>query len=146
MDKMSDTRDKFWAGGFLYDPAQSAVFLHKRDGNTKINPNKWAFFGGLNEGKETFKECFARELHEEIGLSVSEHQIIPLCSYMNTELNTFRVVFYVESQVDVSDLKLGEGAGFGWIIVSDLSKYDLTDKTKDDLEVFIARIQNVEQH
>ena len=62
--------EKFWAGGFLYDRKKDSVFLHKRDGNTQVNPNKWAFFGGLNEGPESFAECFIRELHEEIGLAI----------------------------------------------------------------------------
>jgi len=39
--------DKFYAGGFLYNPATRSVLLHKRDSKTKVNPNQWAFFGGL---------------------------------------------------------------------------------------------------
>ncbi len=47
--------DKFYAGGFLYNPKIKAVLLHKRDDKTTFNPNKWAFFGGLNEPGETPK-------------------------------------------------------------------------------------------
>jgi 8-oxo-dGTP pyrophosphatase MutT (NUDIX family) len=128
---------KFWAGGFLYNSKDGTVLLHHRDGNTKINPNKWAFFGGLNEGPETPVECFVRELREEIGFSVGPEQAIPLREYLNIDMGTYRVIFYVESDVSEDDLTLGEGAGFEWIPLAQVSGYNLTDKTQDDLRYFI---------
>ena len=129
--------EKFWAGGFLYDPDANAVFLHHRDSNTKYNPNKWAFFGGLNEGNETPTQCFIRELKEEIGLKVTQDQVVPLREYMNVELNTYRMVFYVQSSVPPEELTLGEGAGFGWVYLDKIDDYDLTDKTIEDIVYFI---------
>lgn len=116
-----------------------AVLLHHRDGNTKINPNKWAFFGGLNEGQEDPIDCLIREVHEELGLRLTREQVIPLRSYMNRDLNTFRNVFYVESDVAKSALTLGEGAGFDWVPIDSVFGYDLTAMTRDDLAFFIAR-------
>lgn len=129
--------EKFWAGGFLYNRKDGTVLLHHRDGNTKINPNKWAFFGGLNEGSETFIECFVRELYEEIGLSTRPEQAVFLREYLNTDMGTYRVIFYVESDVLEDDLTLGEGAGFEWIPLARVSDYDLTGETRDDLRYFI---------
>lgn len=132
---------KYWAGGFLYNPVNNSIFLHKRDGNTKFNPNKWAFFGGLNEELDKSPlECFSRELKEEIGLQVGSKEIVELCEYMNVELDTYRVVFYVESDVSEKDLILGEGAGFGWIAINRMQEYELTDKTEDDLKLFLKKI------
>jgi 8-oxo-dGTP pyrophosphatase MutT (NUDIX family) len=129
----------FWAGGFLYDRAAQAVFLHKRDGKTKINPHKWAFFGGQNEGDETYVECFIREFQEEIGLKVLPTELKHLCEYMNTLVNQYRVVFYVESTVREEELVLGEGAGFAWIKLSEVFQYDLADRTCEDLRYFLAQ-------
>jgi 8-oxo-dGTP pyrophosphatase MutT (NUDIX family) len=144
---MSDPEPRpetFWAGGFLYNSRRDSVFLHHRDNKTKNNPNKWAFFGGLNEGSETCKECFARELREEIGLGVAEDRILPVREYVRTDSNTHRAVFYVfyvESEVEKDDLTLGEGAGFDWVSLNELDRYDLTDKTKEDLEFFVSRLK-----
>src|SRR5207244_6114350 len=71
--KFIERRPKFWAGGFLFDAQARKVLLHLRDEQTPFNPIRWAFFGGLNEGNESFGECFIRELHEEIGLRSEEH-------------------------------------------------------------------------
>jgi len=131
---------QFYAGGFLYNPQTKKVLLHKRDNKTKFNPNKWAFFGGLNEGNETPKQTFIRELEEEIGLKVKTEKVIALVNYLNEELNTYRYVFYVQSQANKSELQLGEGAGFEWVPIKDLGQRDLTEKTKNDLQFFKERL------
>lgn len=137
---MGVMNERFWSGGFLHNPKTDAVLLHHRDGNTKINPNKWAFFGGLNEGGEDPTGCFIRELHEELGLLLERPQVIPLRSYLNEQLNTFRNVFYSKSEIEKSELILGEGAGFDWIPLDDILRYDLTEMTRNDLLFFSGLI------
>ncbi len=128
----------FWAGGFLYDRQSESVFLHKRDGNTRASPHKWAFFGGQSESGESDVECFVRELREEISLRIQPADATPLREYMHTEVNQYRIVFYVESAVSEDQLVLGEGAGFSWIKLSRVFEFDLSDKTRDDLHFFLA--------
>lgn len=134
--------DKFYAGGFLYNPTTKSVLLHKRDSNTKINPDKWAFFGGLNEGKEKPAETFMREIKEELGIDIFPDQVHVLYDYYNKELETHRYVFFVESDLEKSQMKLGEGAGFDWVQLENIFDYDLTDKTKLDLEFFLQNCEN----
>lgn len=137
MKHTANSLDRYWAGGFLFNPKDNSVLLHLRDNNTKINPNMWAFFGGLSEGNDkSFIECFVRELHEEIGLLASEEQVIHLCEYTNAGLETYRIVFYVESEITIDKLNLGEGASFKWIPLEDIEDYQLTEKTKNDLAYF----------
>jgi len=130
-------KDKFYTGGFLYNPKTKSILLHLRDGNTANNPNKWAFFGGISEGDESPKECFVREIKEELGIDLMESQIIPLCDYLNKERGIWRYVFYIESDLPISAMKLGEGADLRWITLDEVFKYDITLKTKMDLEIFI---------
>ena len=68
----------FWAGGFFYNPKTNSVFLHRRDGNTKFDPNMVSFFGGSSEKDEKPEDCFKRELFEETGLKIETDEIIPL--------------------------------------------------------------------
>ncbi len=137
--------EKFWAGGFLYNPKNNSVLLHKRDSNTKFNPNSWAFFGGLNEGVETPIDCFVREIDEEIGIKFKVKEIITLCDYFNDEFQTHRFVFYVLSVLGKSRFVLNEGENFDWINIDQLDKYALTKKTKKDLKFFINRSQNLKR-
>lgn len=136
---MHQSHTDFWAGGFLYNPVARSVFLHKRDGNTPINPHKWSFFGGQSEAHETYLDCFVRELAEEIGLHIEPAQAVPLREYINAEANQYRVVFYVESAVSEDRLVLGEGAGFGWFHLDDAFALDLSVRTREDLEYFVRR-------
>lgn len=128
---------KSYSGGFLYSPKKQSVLLHLRDGNTKVNPNKWAFFGGLSEGNEAPKQTFIRELKEELNIDIKEDEAIELCHYLNEELQTYRYVFYVESDIELAEMTLGEGAGFDWVSLENLFEKDLTDKTEKDLRYFL---------
>lgn len=138
MEHKNMKKEKFYAGGFLYNHQTRSVLLHKRDSKTKVNPNQWAFFGGLNEINETPRQTFARELEEELGIKISEEKIIPLRDYLNEEMQTYRYVFFIESVLDKSKMKLGEGEDFDWIPLKKVFEYDLTEKTKRDLNTFMG--------
>ena len=131
----------FFASGFLYNPKTKEVLLHKRDGNTDVNPNKWGFFGGSSEGNETPTRTFIREMHEELGIKLVESEIIPLCDYENVKRNTHRYVFYVVSDKKKEEMVLGEGADFDWIPLGKVFEYDATRKTFDDLKTFIKTLK-----
>jgi 8-oxo-dGTP pyrophosphatase MutT (NUDIX family) len=135
----SDTRKSvtFYAGGFLYNRKNQTVLLHLRDGNTSVNPHLWGFFGGTSEGDESPQECCAREWKEELGIVVSPDALIPLCDYLNTERNTWRYAFYLESDMPKEQMTLGEGADFDWIPLEKVFEYALTDKSIRDLKYFV---------
>lgn len=138
-----DARDvaAWGACGFLFDANQRKVLLHLRDGNTSWSPNRWAFFGGNGEAGESFRDCFVRELREEIGLAVAPEEAIALRIY-RLKSGRERAVFYVRAAVPVSELTLGEGAGMRWIGLAELDAYDLTEATRDDLRFFAAQLQS----
>jgi len=133
--------EKFYAGGFLYNPKAKAVLLHKRDAKAPINPNTWAFFGGLNEGDETPKQTFKRELQEELGIEIPEDKILLLCDYLNEELQTYRYVFFVESDLPKAQMSLSEGEDFDWIPLDKVFDYVLTEKSVRDLKTFLQFIE-----
>jgi 8-oxo-dGTP diphosphatase len=124
----------------LFNPTSKSVLLHKRDHKTAVNPNKWAFFGGLNEGAESPEECYRRELREEIGLNVAPENVHLLTEYMNKDLQTYRIVFYSVNESARKEFVLGEGASFDWVCLSDVNSFDLTCKTKIDLALFVTRV------
>ncbi len=136
---MKELKTKLWSGGFLYNNKTKSVLLHQRDGNTKFNPNMWAFFGGLAEDDETPTECFKREIKEELNIDVDTDQIVAVCDYLNEEFDTYRYVYFVESEISKNQMILGEGAEFDWISLDKLDDHELTEKTVKDLKTFIDK-------
>lgn len=136
---MSKKQTTFYAGGFLYNPHRREVLLHLRDGNTSVNPHKWAFFGGTSEGNETPRECCVREWKEELGITVNPEQLIPVCDYLNTDRNTWRYIYMFPSDLEKDRMQLAEGAGFDWIPLEKVFEYALTDKTVLDLRLFLKQ-------
>lgn len=130
----------FFAGGFLYNPKTNEILLHKRDGNTNINPNKWAFFCGTSEGDESPVQTFIREIKEEIGVTLKPGEVVPVCDYLNTDRGTHRYSFYAVSDAKKEEMVLGKGADFDWISLDDVFKLDATQKTFDDLNIFLKNL------
>jgi 8-oxo-dGTP pyrophosphatase MutT (NUDIX family) len=140
---MKKTENKSWSGGFFYDERSRKVLLHKRDGKTFINPNKWAFFGGTSKGMETPIQTFMREIKEELSVDLNDFEVVNLCSYFNIDHSTQRNVFFVKSKLKKTDMKLQEGADFDWIPLNQVFKFDLTPYTRKDLEFFIKNYETI---
>ena len=130
-------KSAFWAGGFLYNHRTKEILLHKRDAKADVNPNKWGFFGGSSEKGETPQACCLREWNEELGIKVLEKDLILVSDYLNVKRNTWRYVFYAHSDLSKSEMVLGEGEDFDWIALSKVFEYDITEKTRQDLETFM---------
>lgn len=139
---MKDKRNKFWAGGFLYNPETNRVLLQKRDSKAPFNPNKWGFFGGTNEGAETPEECLTREWQEELGIKIDVKDLVPLCDYLNDDYDTWRYVFFIKSNFKKSEMKLGEGSDFDWITLEKAIGYDASNKTTKDLQFFLEMLKS----
>src|SRR5438067_12277810 len=95
---------------------------------------------GIERWERELRRCFIRELHEEIGLQVEPHRVTYLRDYARTTVAQHRAVFYALSDLPSEQLRLGEGAGLAWIALDEISKLDLTEATREDLEYFVARL------
>lgn len=57
------------------------IILEKRSDTVDREPGKWAFPAGFIEAHETMTEALAREVHEEIGISLNEKQILSVYKF-----------------------------------------------------------------
>ncbi|QQR79077.1 MAG: NUDIX hydrolase [Candidatus Moraniibacteriota bacterium] len=129
--------------GFFFCPGTGRVLLHQRDGQTTINPHKWAFFTGLVESDESPLAAFVREISEEIGYVLSSNLVEALDTYLNEERQTMRHVYCCRVKEEFLPEHVNEGAGVGWYLLSDAFHLDMTDLTRRDLEKFAARLDRV---
>lgn len=127
------------AAGFLFCSKTKRVLLHQRDGQTAINPHKWAFFTGLVEGDESPLQAFIREAAEEIGYALTLEQVHKLDRYLNTERQTMRHVFVAAVNSEFLPSAVNEGADVGWFTLTEAWSLDLTHLTKRDLKKFSVR-------
>lgn len=135
-------KNRFWAGTILYNHSRDRVLLQKRDTNAPVNPNLWAFFGGVGEKGEAPEDCVVRELQEELGILVNKGKLMPLRDYLDEKSMTWRFVFMMEFDQEKSHMTLGEGEDFDWVPLDKALKYDLTDNTRSDLEFFINNVKD----
>ncbi len=84
------------------------LVFQRRDGNTKVSPNKVGFFGGKIEQGETPLEAIVREIGEETSLSVTPEQFTKVATYESSEKR------YHMFKMDIKDVdfEVYEGIGF----------------------------------
>ena len=70
----------------------------------------WGFFGGGIQGQESPNVAAIRELKEETGLSAPI--IWDLGDFFHPQLSLLHC-FLIESEIDLNQIQLGEGADFG---------------------------------
>lgn len=131
--------DGFFVGIFLYNPQTKKVLLHHRDMKATVNPGKWGFFGGSSEGEETPEQTSIRELKEELNINIRPEQLKPLRTYFNDKFQRYSHIFVVESQLQKSEMKLGEGEDFDWVPLDKVLDYDSSENTHKSLEVLIEK-------
>ncbi len=110
---MGEKIEKKRVGFFLYSPNDKLLLLHRRDDKPGIvSPDTWDYFGGSLEDSDLGNpdEALARELHEELGISVEKKCIRRMFENGNE-------VFYVIEfpKWKTRELRLDEGSGFFWV-------------------------------
>lgn len=98
------------AGALLIHPSRK-VLLHRRDDKPTItNPGKWALFGGHIDPGECPADAITRELHEEIGLRVTNPQLFTVLYGATARY----YMFLVPITARIENLVLTEGQGMAY--------------------------------
>ena len=79
-----------------------------------IQAGKIGMFGGHREARESFLECVAREIREEISYAVPEHRFEYLASYNDADIEagvgTLHGEFFILRDIPVDELVVTEGS------------------------------------
>ena len=80
-----------------------------------VQAGKIGMFGGHREAHESFLECVAREIREEISYVVPEHRFEYLGSYNDADIDTggvgtLRGEFFILPDIPVDELVVTEGS------------------------------------
>ena len=107
--------------------AENRVLLQWRDDWPHIiSPGRWGFFGGHIEADETPEAAMLREFEEETGIRLAKSEIKPAYAILTgpprwTLLHVFRVL----PVINAPDIRLLEGAGFGFCSAKQTRSIDL---------------------
>jgi 8-oxo-dGTP diphosphatase len=90
------------------------LLLQQRDNVPGIlYPGKVGLFGGHREGNETFLECVARELHEELSYFIPTERFEHLLSYEGPDFEqpgrTLHGEFFVVRDIPINQVAVTEG-------------------------------------
>ena len=86
------------ASTLLFDTAGRFLFQQRDNIAGITEPGKIGLFGGHKEGNETFLECIAREVSEEVGINLPLERFQPLTVYEGIDVEIggpIRAEFFV---------------------------------------------------
>jgi 8-oxo-dGTP diphosphatase len=82
----------------------------------------WEFPGGKREANETFEDCLAREIHEELGIEISIGKLFEEVTHAYPE-KTVRLRFFLCELISGQPQPLG-CAAFKWIGKNELADFE----------------------
>lgn len=100
------------ASSLLFDTAGRFLFQQRDNIAGITEPGKIGLFGGHREGNETFLECIAREVSEEIGIHLPLERFQPLTVYEDIDLEIggpIRAEFFVARNISLAQIRVTEG-------------------------------------
>jgi len=123
--------------------SKKRILLQKKDSGYLLGPNKWSLVGGGIEKNESAKDAIKRESKEELGINFKKEDIKLFQKFMfegNLNGNNLKIehhIFIINFKNEISDIRVGEGAGFSFFEKKELENLDLVLPTKQILGVFL---------
>jgi 8-oxo-dGTP diphosphatase len=110
---MNTFRHREIAGAIIIDTL-GRLLLQQRDNIAGIvHPGKVGLFGGHREGDETYLECVAREVREELSFQIPAERFEHLARWEGPDLDvdggTIRADFFITRDVPTDALFITEG-------------------------------------
>lgn len=131
--------------GALIIPVDRAgrVLLQLRDHNpAAVHPGEWGLFGGEAEPGESLAEAAAREFLEETEIALPPSAFRPVVRIVSSV--SLKRIYAFEAVLDIGprDIRLNEGAGFGFIEPRDFPRFDMVAVTRIILAYWSRRDQS----
>jgi mutator protein MutT len=119
---------------FIITDELNRVYIQKRSPNRKHDSNTWELPGGSVEKDETFQDCIARELKEEMNLELLD---IEKVAYQNSffvgkEKCAYTVFKIIVSGWENFKLEIGKASEFRWIDKSSLELINVKRENEID--------------
>ena len=123
----------------LYD-RKKRFLLQLRTKDAPRLPGYWAFFGGGIKTGESPQEAIERESLEELGFSPAAAALFAEQDFICGGRKMRRHVFVQRFIADKTSLRLGEGAGWGWLSLEETRKLRMCVRDRRMLTLLRSRI------
>lgn len=122
--------------GIILTDKLGRIGLQLRDNFDYVSgAGKWSFFGGHVETGETWRDAVIRELTEEIGIKAPPDRFKPYARLVpKGGLQAYHYYFRLTQPVELQDIRLSEGAGFGFWNIKDVP----VDLAMDSAKIVLA--------
>lgn len=125
---------------------QEKVLLLQRNANESVYPNLWELPSGKKEPLEKSIDALVREVREETGLIIISAEPFFVFDYQIEKLLETRDSIQINYLATVNDYHTvnisEEHQNFTWVNMEEISKYNVTDLTKETIKKAFERFSN----
>lgn len=114
--------------------ADGEILLQFRDGNPRLNPLNWDFFGGGYDHGEELLPGARRELLEELGVDVALDDLQVKGEY--TDDLVHEAIILCLRPIEWREIDLREGAGCGFFTKEEAMQLPLIERVRSNIEKF----------
>lgn len=111
----------FYASGFLYHSPSQQILLQQ---SANKNPLKFDLFKGKSQNGTDPKVVFQRCVEKTLGISIAPSSVHTVYDYIH-DTDGEQFIFYIEVKKGIPD--------DGWILLSKVSKYSMSEQTRHDI-------------
>lgn len=116
------TTNPYRGAVILPEDGAGRLLMQLRDHNPEaVHPGEWGLFGGGAEPGEALAETAAREFEEETGIALAPDAFTPFAQIVSPVSRRRLFAFRARPAIGPADIRLGEGAGFGFIEARDFA-------------------------
>jgi hypothetical protein len=119
-----------YASGFLYHSSSQQILLQQfKNGDI----TKLVLFRGVTTNGDSPQEVFRRSVEKELGIKIPASSVHPVYDYTNDKLGE-QFIFYVNVG-EVTPKVYKSKSSTGWLSISKISKYVMSEQTRHDIIV-----------
>jgi 8-oxo-dGTP diphosphatase len=123
----------------IFTNGRGEVLLQKKDLLYKRWPGRWSLPGGGVEENETPAETIRREVEEETGCDLEDEELFIVYDYADADRWGKMFVHNAEFKRPISDISIGEGAGFAFFAEEEIDGLNVIDHDLAILKIFFGK-------
>lgn len=117
---------------------RNEILLQKKELIFKRWPGRWSMFGGGIKNDETPEKTIRREVREELGIKIENLKLFKIFDYEDKDRAGRMHVYIAPFKNKVSDIRLGEGAGFAFFAYDETANLHIIDHDDKIIKEFIV--------
>ena len=128
--------------GIILANPEAKVLLQLRSEDEAHYPGCWTLPGGMIEEKESPEHAIRREIKEELGVNLCDHELFQKIVEKTPDKIVERYIYWGNIEKGIEDLELGEGSALKYFSHQEIPTLEIAFGLKSVIQEFMSHVSN----